>query len=600
MSLCSKRLTTCWAASWTATPGYGRKHFTCPAARASAQAMLSHPTMPGHCFRSTSLLSTGGRLSPHATQASFDGLRTRGTNRGDIERHRRASNTTAGNRGRNRPRRINACRHRLGYRSENLAAGLLGSAGDTMGLRREIDPGVERARQEVRGDRFHQSRRQLRSSRRDRRRLARLSRASIGLADPVALAGSVVDPTQFKQTDAGNALLFTAMYKDDIRYIEAWRTWAHWNGKRWELKSDAALLPLARHVTEHMFSWAATLPDDHRTALRKHALATQREQRLHAMINLAKGEPTIRAEPKQFDADPWLLGCEDVTLDLRARKTRLPRREDFITKSTGIDPDPEAACPNWLATLDWTMQGDAATIEHLQRIAGYMLTGSVREEKLFAFFGGGSNGKTTIAMTFLEALGDYAAKGRKDLLLQSQGEKGAASPDVAALHGKRLVVVSETDEGCTLAEAQVKEITSNEPITARKLHCDPFTFYPSQKIILMTNHRPFVKGSDEGIWRRLELIGFNAKISDDEKELHFREEKLRPEFPAILAWMIRGCFMWQRDGLKPSAAVTERNQSLPQRDGLHSTMAGRTDYRRSQSEHPAERDLHRLHNLVSA
>lgn len=377
-----------------------------------------------------------------------------------------------------------------------------------------------------------------------------------------ALDGAVVDPTQFKQTDAGNALLFVAMYKEDIRYIEDWRTWARWTGKRWELASDAALLPLARKATEHMFGWAATLPDgDLRQTLRKHALATQKEQRLHAMINLAKGEQRIRAEPRQFDADPWLLGCENVTFDLRARKAHLPRREDFITKSTGIVPDRNAACPNWLATLNWAMEGDAETIQHLQRMAGYMLTGLVSEEKLFALFGGGANGKTTFAMTLFDALGDYASKGRKDLLLQSQGEKGAASPDVAALHGKRLVVVSETDDGCALAEAQVKEITSNEPIAARKLHRDPFTFNPSHKMLLMTNHRPFVKGTDEGIWRRLNIIGFNAKIADDKKEPDFREQKLRPELPGILAWMIRGCFKWQQDGLRPSPAVTHATKS---------------------------------------
>ena len=382
----------------------------------------------------------------------------------------------------------------------------------------------------------------------------------------------------FRQTDAGNALLFVAMYAEDIRYVEPWRTWVHWNGKRWELKSDAALLPMARHVTEHMFNWAATLPDgDLRQALRKHALATQKEQRLHAMINLAKGEPTIRAEPKQFDADPWLLGCDNVTFDLRARKAHLPRREDFITKSTGVDPDRNAVCPNWLATLDWAMEGDAETIEHLQRIAGYMLTGSVSEEKLFAFFGGGANGKTTIAMTLFEALGDYAAKGRRDLLLQSQGEKGAASPDVAALHGKRLVVVSETDDGCALAEAQVKEITSNEPITARKLHRDPFTFEPSHKVLLMTNHRPFVKGSDEGIWRRMNIIGFKAKMAEEDKDPHFRGEKLRPELPGILAWMIKGCFMWQRDGLKPSAAVTRAtNEYRSEMDFIQQWLDERT------------------------
>jgi putative DNA primase/helicase len=370
-----------------------------------------------------------------------------------------------------------------------------------------------------------------------------------------ALAGSVVDPTQFRQTDAGNALLFATLYKDDVRYVEAWRTWAHWRGSRWEFVSDAALLPLARNVTEHMFGWAASLPPDPCGELRKHALATQREQRLHAMINLAKGEPSIRAEPKQFDADPWLLGCEDFTFDLRARKPHAPRREDFITKSTGVVPSRRVACPNWLSTLDWALAGDADTIEHLQRIAGYMLTGLVSEEKLFAFFGGGANGKTTIAMTLFEALGDYSAKGRRDLLLQAQGEKGAASPDVAALHGRRFVLVSETDEGCAMAEAQVKEIASNEPITARKLHRDPFTFEPSHKVLLMTNHRPFVKGSDEGIWRRLNIIGFDAKIADQDKEPQFREQKLRPELPGILAWMIEGCFKWQQDGLKPSAAV---------------------------------------------
>ena len=373
-----------------------------------------------------------------------------------------------------------------------------------------------------------------------------------------ALAGSVVDPTNFRQTDAGNALLFVAIYEEDIRYIEAWRMWAHWSGQRWELMSDAALLPLARYVSEHMFNWALSLPEERRDALRKHALATQKEQRLHAMINLAKGEASIRIEPSMFDADPWLLGCENATLNLRTADMHPPRREDFITKSTGIVLDPKAKCPNWLATLDWALQGDAATIEHVQRIAGYMLTGLVSEEKLFAFFGGGSNGKTTIAMTLYDALGDYADKGRRDILLQSQGEKGAASPDVAALLGKRLVVVSETDEGCGIAEAQLKEITSNEPVRARKLHRDPFTFTPSHKFLLMTNHRPFVKGGDDGIWRRLNIIGFNAKISEEDKDPHFREKKLRPELPGILVWMIKGCVKWQLDGgLKPSAAVKQ-------------------------------------------
>ncbi len=369
-----------------------------------------------------------------------------------------------------------------------------------------------------------------------------------------ALDGHGVDPTEFLYTDAGNALLFVTINEADIRYVEAWRSWAFWNGLRWEMQSDTAILPLARKVTEYAFDWAKTLPDDRKTALRKHALASQKEQRLHAMINLAKGEPSIRAQPSEFDADPWLLGCENVTVDLRNMKPHSPRRKDFITKSTKIDFDPKAKCPNWLKTLDWALQGDAETISYIQRIAGYIITGLVTEEKLFAFFGGGSNGKTTIVMTLFNALGDYAEKGRADLLLRSQGDKGAASPDVAALQGSRLIIVSETDEGCTIAEAQMKVITSNEPIRARKLHQEPFTFRPTHKFLLMTNHRPFV---NDGIWRRLDIIQFNAKISLEGKNPNFREEVLDLELPGILKWMMIGCFKWQIDGLVPSASVKQ-------------------------------------------
>ena len=98
-------------------------------------------------------------------------------------------------------------------------------------------------------------------------------------------------------------------------------------------------------------------------------------------------------------------------------------------------------------------------------------------------------------------------------------------------------------------------------VKARKLHRDPFTFKPNHKVLLMTNHRPFVKGSDEGIWRRLNIIGFNAKIPEDKKEQNFREEKLRPELPGILAWMINGCFKWQEDGLKASPAVKQATKA---------------------------------------
>jgi putative DNA primase/helicase len=372
-----------------------------------------------------------------------------------------------------------------------------------------------------------------------------------------ALDGPDVDPTLFLRTDAGNALLFVALVQENVRYIEPWQAWIVWNGRRWETRSDTGMLPLTRRATEYMLSWASGLPEDQRAGLRQHALASQKGARLRSILNLAKGQAAIRIEPERLDANPMLLGCSNGTLHLRTGKLRSPARGDFITKSTGITYDPEAECRCCLETIEWVTGRDCDTIDHLQRCAGYMLTGRVIEEKLFAFFGGGANGKTTVAMTMLDAMGDYAGKARKDLLLESQCKQGAASPDVAALHGRRLVVISETDRGCALAEAQVKEITSNEPIAARKLHRDPFTFRPSHKILLLTNYRPFITGSDEGIWRRLNIVEFNASLPEKDRYQDFRESKLRPELKGILAWMVRGCLRWQRDGLKPSAAVRQ-------------------------------------------
>lgn len=371
-------------------------------------------------------------------------------------------------------------------------------------------------------------------------------------------AGAGVDPTLFRRTDAGNADLFVAMFGEDLRFVEVWGKWKVWDGTRWIEASDLALVPFAKEATEHMLRWASTLPEGERTEWRKHALASQRRERLRAMIDLAKGDAKVRAEPNLFDADPLLLGCGGVTIDLRGKQPKAyrPKREDYITNSTGIVPNPKADCPEWREFLDWAFDGDVFTIEHMQRIAGYLLTGSVREEKLFAFFGGGANGKTTFVRTVAEMLGDYAGSARGTLLMELQGEKGAASPDVAALRGKRLVVVSETDEQCTLAEAQVKTITSNEPIRARDLYSKLFTFMPTHKTILTTNHRPFVKGTDDGIWRRLNIVGFKQQIATSAQVKDFRETRLRPELPAILAWAIQGYYMYQRDGLKPSPAVS--------------------------------------------
>jgi putative DNA primase/helicase len=174
-----------------------------------------------------------------------------------------------------------------------------------------------------------------------------------------------------------------------------------------------------------------------------------------------------------------------------------------------------------------------------------------------AAFGDGANGKSTFLMTLFDLWGDYAGKARSDLLVHAQGKEGAPSPDVAALHGKRLVIASETEDGCYLSEARIKDIVSNEMITARRLHHDPFTFRPAHKIFLGTNYQPHVRGTDAGIWRRLAIVPFIATIEEERKVADFRERVLRPEQPGILNWAVKGLMKWARDGLRLPASVRE-------------------------------------------
>ena len=157
---------------------------------------------------------------------------------------------------------------------------------------------------------------------------------------------SGIDFSRYERTDAGNALAFLDLFGENLRFIEKWGCWIVWDGARWREASDITLLPLARRTTEEMMKWAVNCNSD-REAWMKHALATQRDARLRAMINLAKGEPRIRIEPDALDGDLWLLGCPNGTLDLRTGKRREARREDYITKKIGAEFDPKADCREW-------------------------------------------------------------------------------------------------------------------------------------------------------------------------------------------------------------------------------------------------------------
>ena len=221
----------------------------------------------------------------------------------------------------------------------------------------------------------------------------------------------------------------------------------------------------------------------------------------------------------------------------------MPERHLYITKSTSVAPAPDT--PHlWLAFLEQATNGDKELQRFLQQMCGYCLTGSTRENALFYIHGDGGNGKTVFLNTVVSILGDYAVTAPMDTFTASKTDRHPT--DLAMLRGARLVAVSETEEGRVLRESLIKQLTGGDPITARFMRQDFFTYTPQFKIIIIGNHKPRLRSADDAMRRRINIIPFTHKPQNPDPYL---EEKLKAEHPQILQWMIDGCHDWQQNSL---------------------------------------------------
>ncbi len=373
--------------------------------------------------------------------------------------------------------------------------------------------------------------------------------------------GWVEEPRQIDfRTDLGNARRLVNRHGKNIRYIPEWRKWMAWEDGRWKIDSDGAIMRLAKETVEAIYLEALGLPStEERDALLSHAIRSQAEARLKAMVSLAESEGSVVAAARLLDADPWLLGVQNGVIELKTRQFRPARWEDLITKRAGVVFDPDAQCPQWLKFLDTVTGGDASLQAYMQRVVGYTLTGIVSEEVLFVLYGIGSNGKSTYRETVHALLGDYALAADAGLLTERK-KPGGATEEIARLKGRRFVAVNETAENDHLSEARIKFITSQDTITARNLYGHLFDFFPTHKTALTTNHKPIVRGTDEGIWRRLHLIPFIVTISKSAVEKDFRERRLMPELSGILNWALAGLADYLKQGLNPPRTVLASTQ----------------------------------------
>jgi putative DNA primase/helicase len=279
-------------------------------------------------------------------------------------------------------------------------------------------------------------------------------------------------------------------------------------------------------------------------------------QFISGVERLARGDPRLSVTSADWDQDHFLVGTPDGTVDLKSGILRQADPRDGITKLTAVGPSESIACPRWLAFLDEATGGDGELIRFLQQWCGYSLTGVTWAHALVFVYGPGGNGKSVFLNVLTGILKDYAATAAMDTFTASRSEKHTT--DLAMLRGARLVTASETEEGRAWAEARIKQMTGGDPITARFMHRDNFTFIPQFKLTIVGNHHPVLRNVDDAARRRFNIVPFTRKPARPDREL---EEKLRAEWPGIFRWMIEGCLDWHENGLIRPASVTAATEA---------------------------------------
>jgi putative DNA primase/helicase len=357
-------------------------------------------------------------------------------------------------------------------------------------------------------------------------------------------------------TDLGNAERMAHQWGLSIRYCKPWKKWLVWTGQRWSLDDLGRLNAMSKSTMRKIYDEAAKATDQReRERLGGWAIRCESVTKINAMLSLVCWEPDIPVLPTAFDADPWLLNCPNGTIDLRKCEIRKHGRADMITRMVPVEFDSGAKCPLWDRTIDTIFAGKSDLIGFVQQIFGMCLTGDASEQILPIFHGSGANGKSTILNALLEILGsDYGIMAPPGLLFQRAYE--GHPTERACLFGKRAVVDMESAEGGRLNEALVKQLTGSDRIEARRMREDFWSFEPTHKIIMCTNHRPEIRETKNAIWRRVKLVPFTVEIPED-KQIKDLAQQLKPEYPGILAWCVRGCLDWHNNGLRSPVEVED-------------------------------------------
>jgi putative DNA primase/helicase len=416
----------------------------------------------------------------------------------------------------------------------------------------------------------------------------------LAAAAPGAQEDSALTPKKVRQclqaNELGDGSLFAQLHRGKFIYNKTLDKWLVWRGHHWEYDAMEERYQGVEEVCKIYLKAAADLKsdedgEDKNKKLREDYFKRVRRLRsgsgaTNCIIYAHRIEEPLAIKGDELDVNPWLIACKNGVLDLRTGRIRDGRPSDYLLKYVphewkGID----APCPAFEAFLESALDADPTAtpeeratyrqelINFLRRVLGYGMTGLSLEHIFLVFNGQGRNGKGVLVETLRYVLGSVAGPIPAEMLLD-QGRAATPSgptPHIMALKGLRIAFASETDEGRRFSPGQVKWYSGGDTLKGRDLNAkDYIDFEPTHLLILLTNNLPHAPGDDFAFWQRLKLIPFlysfvshpdPAKPNQKQRDDNLRE-KLKSEASGILAWLVRGCLEWQRDGLRPPEMVT--------------------------------------------
>lgn len=396
----------------------------------------------------------------------------------------------------------------------------------------------------------------------------------------VAAQEGYIPPEQYNQdfllmpedfSDVGQAIVLSREYMDRLRFSPA-TDYIVFNGSFWE-ESQPNAQGIAQELTARQLeeaeteiqrcmkemsengAWAmlaamgakkamAAFSEAQRRSFEKYEraetyrkYAIKRRDTKYISAALKEARPMIQIEQRVLDADEFLLNLPSGTCDLRTGAVREHNAQDYITKQTAVDPSGDGM-DVWEDALQTFFQGDADLIRYVQEIVGLAAIGKVYIEALVIAYGEGRNGKSTFWNTIARVLGTYSGNMSADTL--TVGCKRNVKPELAEAKGKRMIIAAELEEGMRLNTSNVKQLCSTDEIYAEKKYKAPFSYVPTHTLVLYTNHLPRVGAIDQGTWRRLIVIPFNAKIEGKADIKNYSDFLFKTAGGAVLSWIIEG------------------------------------------------------------